>query len=998
MHGGLSGLAKVGNLLDIPSSMLRDVISSVATQSIVNPFDQLLSPFSPQNRTTGRELLAQFGITQPNVESGMAGWLDDPMEAVRDIAGFAVEVGLDVPGYGLFKQGLRAAAPTAKSLGAAAAATRPGAATVDFLKPSIDYGIAAFSKPVMGGLGKIGRALGRSVHSGLEDAGVLAREVSTPIVEEWGRFTSKMDKGQYFDSVDNLFDALETGMPLQGDMARLQPHVDKMRETYNGILAVEKAEGVKTADLQSLHDTLYAKRGRHFFEDKPGRGRSARLISGRHESQIAREDFLKDLEGLHGGDNTSMLNGLSRNPLFSGVAHGKAPAELGRPFWRKQSEDLQAWMAERGINEEYGQYDKLARWLGDLSPEHVKQQIPVFARDPIEMFEKRLELSFEAIAMAKTMRATMAKNVLSVEDAPAGYQSAKDSFTAAGFDVRQSMALLRKEAGLEAIEEAAEEGVEKIVDLRIPPELAENIGRVATVFHKRDEVAESIFGMVDGYTRVWKAGVTSWPAFHARNRISGMFMNFVDGFLTARSEKATMRLMDGKKIENIPWGKLGKEYRGLSNLEATKKFAQETRIYKVAPGGQGHALEGLPRELQRKLADEIPGFEPLSAGRAAKEGLIPLKPMFTGRSPAAEWTEGMNRISPYLERRLQGMSPKEAAAQVRASQVDYTDLSNFERNYVNPWIPFYKFTKGMTKKVASELIEHPGFALKDGKWTGRMSVAIRAQGGGQREDQPLPDYLTQTAAIPLGKLAGGGQRFLTSLGLMHEDTLSFLGDSVLDTGTEILSRTHPIPKAILELITGESFFQRGPMGGRELREMDPPLGRLLTNLGLREEAPGGRARPVGEKYFGGKLESLLSNINPFLRGVFTARTSTDPRKALFANVAEPPTGILSRIPGPAVGFNVLTGVKVSDLSPAARDRAMRERLDQITLDELGGRGLTQTWIPPEEIERMRLIDPAQAQKMEQRNMLMKLIGKRFRDRKKEKLLKEQMQQAVQTAP
>jgi hypothetical protein len=77
---------------------------------------------------------------------------------------------------------------------------------------------------------------------------------------------------------------------------------------------------------------------------------------------------------------------------------------------------------------------------------------------------------------------------------------------------------------------------------------------------------------------------------------------------------------------------------------------------------------------------------------------------------------------------------------------------------------------------------------------------------------------------------------------------------------------------------------------------------------------------------------------------------------------------------------------------------MRERLDQITLDELGGRGLTQTWIPPEEIERMRLIDPAQAQKMEQRNMLMKLIGKRFRDRKKEKLLKEQMQQAVQTAP
>src|SRR5690349_10212332 len=59
-HQAMSGLATVGNLLDVPGSMVRDALAWE------NPLDQLLTPFSGENRTSGRELLTKWGATAPN--------------------------------------------------------------------------------------------------------------------------------------------------------------------------------------------------------------------------------------------------------------------------------------------------------------------------------------------------------------------------------------------------------------------------------------------------------------------------------------------------------------------------------------------------------------------------------------------------------------------------------------------------------------------------------------------------------------------------------------------------------------------------------------------------------------------------------------------------------------------------------------------------------------------------------------------------------------------
>ena len=74
----LSGLATVGNLLDVPGSMVRDIATWLpGGPKPANPFDQLASPFTHHNRTTGRDLLRGYGLagkedTMGNFLTGMA--------------------------------------------------------------------------------------------------------------------------------------------------------------------------------------------------------------------------------------------------------------------------------------------------------------------------------------------------------------------------------------------------------------------------------------------------------------------------------------------------------------------------------------------------------------------------------------------------------------------------------------------------------------------------------------------------------------------------------------------------------------------------------------------------------------------------------------------------------------------------------------------------------------------------------------------------------------
>jgi hypothetical protein len=109
-------LGYAGNALDLPASSLRDLLTGN------NPFDQWATPFSDRNRATGRDVLSPF--LGANEETGFAGWADNPMEGLKDLAGFGAEMLLDplnlVSGAGVVK--VLRGAKAAKGRNAVAAA------------------------------------------------------------------------------------------------------------------------------------------------------------------------------------------------------------------------------------------------------------------------------------------------------------------------------------------------------------------------------------------------------------------------------------------------------------------------------------------------------------------------------------------------------------------------------------------------------------------------------------------------------------------------------------------------------------------------------------------------------------------------------------------------------------------------------------------------------------------------------------------------------------
>ncbi len=74
---GLGGIAALGNLIDLPGSMVRDVMVGE------NPLDQLLHPFSGESRTYGRDMLRK---------AGMIGQKDTLLNA---LPGLAIDIATD---------------------------------------------------------------------------------------------------------------------------------------------------------------------------------------------------------------------------------------------------------------------------------------------------------------------------------------------------------------------------------------------------------------------------------------------------------------------------------------------------------------------------------------------------------------------------------------------------------------------------------------------------------------------------------------------------------------------------------------------------------------------------------------------------------------------------------------------------------------------------------------------------------------------------------------
>lgn len=228
----------------------------------------------------------------------------------------------------------------------------------------------------------------------------------------------------------------------------------------------------------------------------------------------------------------------------------------------------------------------------------------------------------------------------------------------------------------------------------------------------------------------------------------------------------------------------------------------------------------------------------------------------------SQWVEGQVRLSALQGLLEKGYDPLQAKKMIDAAQVDYGNLTQFEKQYMRRAIPFYSYNRRMAEFVADQLMTNPG---------GPYAMAIRAANAPRNSDVFTPDYISEGTAIPLGP-----GRFITGLGLMHEGPLDMMamGPTPLKTVQRTLQKVgaaaSPMVRLPVELATGRSLYT-----GRPLRE--------------NHQFPfeGGEAAVAA---------NMLLGNSPLSRALSTVRKIGDDRK-----------GPLTK------AVNVLTGVQIADM-------------------------------------------------------------------------------------
>lgn len=950
----LSPLAAVSNVLDIPGSMARDTVSGLATGDWkkYNPLDQLLTPTRDDNRATGREVNTHLFGAAPN---------DPHRWELGDVGGFLTEVALDPTTY--LTGGLSGVGKALQGTGKASHLFKVG---VPFTKAAVPVGkgaaqlldkaaAKAWQTPVGDALGRTGKMLfDPAVKGQFSKAG---QDVAKRMTES--------EASTAADAAMHGLDDIEKGAGVYGDFLKEFPHIPAKdaQETWQKVWQ-HAQETAPTGD----HAKAFSEAAQRFGGAAPSPQLSAKAGSVLGEWNKGRT-VARDAIAERGGRVGEISGKVSYGPRAATEQYAKSRAEdltggglLSTPNMKHRREliatipqaDIDKMLADR------------ARYTGQAGGSHIRQDFPQYMgftsangrvvndiahsnrlRKWLEGVDSGIQsvhqLAPEALHQSylKGMD-RVARNLDAIHGAladaidPAGV-SIKKAFKAYGMDEGKSLDWFSKLTG---------KPIHEVDKLKVNKETAKAIQNVLKA-SKNPEWFGVLGEAVDKFNRMFKGAVTlPFPSFHIRNRISGMHMNLASEHLKTPADF-------------IAYGKASREAWKMMKEGTSHPLYKEAVAHGMAP--DTYATEGVElaknANLDANVLNPVKGVPQAweQAGKHVAENpegvwpmgidaLLPNKVRQVLNTPsqygsnAARATEFMNRMEMFVYLKNKGLSPKAAASEVNKLQVDYRPGTPFEKNVAQRGIPFYKFTKGIVPQVAQMLLDAPG---------GKLAQTIRASNAGRGEEDIMPAHIADTAAVPLNPLADGTKRYLTGFGLAPEAALPYLAapadlqGALLQGGSALT----PLLKMPLEKMAHQTFFQRGQNGGRPLNELDPTIGRTISNLIGREEP----VNILGDRDWSRLAEHAAAN-SPASKLLSLARTVSDPRKGLGAKAN-----------------NALLPTRVTDVSPQQQERLLQQASGKLA-DQLGAGTWSNRYFSDKKLSQLERDNPllaAQARQLKE---------------------------------
>jgi len=417
-------------------------------------------------------------------------------------------------------------------------------------------------------------------------------------------------------------------------------------------------------------------------------------------------------------------------------------------------------------------------------------------------------------------------------------------------------ALKLEDDGFMVMKEIAEGDVQTLLSggrevFALPREMGEVLNRHFEAFSDtgRNAVAQHF----KQFNSWWKSYALLSPGFHIRNGYGGIFNNYIAGVknpnryrqaiqaakvavsgdpakIQERLSKIPVKGIRGKGGKNVSMWNLWEEARLRGAVDTTTFFTEEFKpVTASAKAGALFTKKGRAGLGGKDIAKMIaPGRDNL---------------LIEGSRVAGNGVENILRFSLYLDRRIKGDDVAKAVKAVKRTHFDYRHgLTPFERDIRDYAIPFYSWLRFNVPFQMNNLYRQPG------KYAAIPRV-VQAISGTETaaEEKYKPGYFKElgTFKMPGWETDEGWSLYfypdfpfkdiMTAANLIKPATNILSGqapdeDSLKELGAEIMQNAGPIPKVIIERLSGFNFFQKRELGRGEYDEFPSGLSWLPDAL------------------------------------------------------------------------------------------------------------------------------------------------------------------------
>lgn len=363
---------------------------------------------------------------------------------------------------------------------------------------------------------------------------------------------------------------------------------------------------------------------------------------------------------------------------------------------------------------------------------------------------------------------------------------------------------------------------------------------------------EGINTFLKGYDTVlggWKRLALFSGGYHVRNAIGAMFNNYVTGMDVPDIVKYST--LAAKEVKNALKGDESKLYDAYrrQGLSSSSQSAVEFAKHGSEPE---KAITNVVKDQSR------------TTGQKALGAINPVK-AFDNSQKVGNTVDQVNRFALFKWAvESKGMRPEQAAAKVRETQFDYSQITKAEKEVFTRMMPFYRWSR---KNIPFQLRK---FAEDPARYSRVDKLRRNAQDSFGLDEEDTPDYMKQNFFMPVTSNGDGtGKMFGANLPVGDLTRLTSPGKLALDSLTTAL-------KLPIELTSNRNLFFNNDIQRFDGQEKKYQIPNSVYGLNIPDGGKDIGGLPVKVAY---GLEQAGGQIGRSLGNTFGKKTVSEEENA-----------------------------------------------------------------------------------------------------------------------